>query len=275
MELQEDCLDRDSLSDYMKKISKFPLLSGKEEKILGFRIKEGDQEAREKLIDSNLRLVVYRAKKYQNRGLHLKDLINEGNFGLSKAVDYYDPNYKNKFSTYATWWIDQSIKKAIYQDSNLIRIPIWILNKKRRLESFVKIEPELLSKTPEEVSQKTGISLYHLNVLSKLPPNSVSLNSIVGHDTEMLDLLPDYETDLESQVSDVLLKDNLYSYISKLNEREQKILYYRFGLKNTVPHTLEETGKILGVTRERVRQIQKKAIEKLRSFFDNEDTNFS
>ena len=262
----------DAVQMYLKEISKTPLLSGLEEKELAKRIERGDKEARRKLIQANLRLVVSIAKRYINRSHHLNvlDLIQEGNIGLSRAVEKFDYRRGFKFSTYATWWIRQAITRALADQSRTIRIPVHMVEKiskytqvKRRLIQELGREP-----LAEETAAEMGVDVDEIRYIQKISQDVVSLESPVGEDDED-SVLSDFIQDEHSltpaqQVARSLLRDRVQEILIDLNEREQKILKMRFGLDDGIMHTLEEVGKVFGVTRERIRQIEAKALEKIK-----------
>ncbi len=263
----------DATQKYLKEISKYPLLTPEEERELAKRASKGDQEARERLIKSNLRLVVSLAKKYigRSKGLTFLDLIQEGNTGLIKAVDKFDWRRGLKFSTFATWWIRQAISRALSDQARTIRLPVHIietlykLNKARkRLISILDREP-----TAEELAGEVGLPTEKVQRLLKYVPNPVSLETPIGEGESLLkELIPD-----TSQVSPekigalVNLREQLKRAIQDLSPKERNIISLRYGLEDGIMHTLEEIGKIYGITRERVRQIEIKALEKLK---DNE-----
>jgi len=261
-----------SVQTYLREIGKYPLLTWEEEKELAKRIKKGDQEARQKLINSNLRLVVSIAKKYIGRSSHLTflDLIQEGNTGLFKAVEKFDWRKGYRFSTYATWWIRQAITRAIADQARTIRLPVHIIesltkyNKiKRRLTQELGREP-----TTEEIASEMKMDIKKVRSLEEVAMGTTSLEQPLGDDEDEMvleNILKDEK--LKTQVEDTslsILKDQLEDVLGQLAPREQKILKMRFGLEDGVTHTLEEVGKAFGVTRERIRQIQIRALEKLK-----------
>lgn len=259
----------DPVRQYLREIGKVPLLSAEEEVELAKRFEKGDKAAKDKLIQSNLRLVVSIAKKYIGRGLSLLDLIQEGNQGLIRAVEKYDWRKGFKFSTYATWWIRQAITRAIADQARTIRIPVHMvetINKlyriSRRLMQELGREP-----TPEEIAEEAELDPERVREIFKIAQEVTSLEAPVGEDQESLlgDFIPD-----ESQLSPVdaaskqLLKGHLDEVLSTLSERESMVLKLRFGLEGNRQMTLEEVGKVFGVTRERIRQIEAKALRKLK-----------
>lgn len=262
----------DSVQMYLKEIGRVPLLNQEEEVDLAKRIERGDLAARERLTSANLRLVVSIAKKYVGRSpnLTLLDLIQEGNLGLFKAVEKFDYKKGYKFSTYATWWIRQSITRALADQSRTIRIPVHMVETiskytqtKRRLLQDLGREP-----LPEEIASEMGIEVDKIRQIMKISQETVSLEAPIGEDEEdstLGEFIEDEKTILPSQVAArKLLQDQLRVILDELSPREQRILQMRFGLDDGVTHTLEEVGKEFGVTRERIRQIEAKALEKIR-----------
>ncbi|HXF43938.1 MAG TPA: sigma-70 family RNA polymerase sigma factor [Candidatus Paceibacterota bacterium] len=262
----------DAVQMYLKEIGRTALLTSKEEKELARRIEKGDEAARKKLIQANLRLVVSLAKRYVNRSPHLSilDLIQEGNIGLSRAVDKFDYRKGFKFSTYATWWIRQAITRALADYSRTIRIPVHMVETitkytqtKRRLMQELGREP-----LPEEIATEMNMDVEKIRYIQKISQEVISLESPVGDDDEdstLSDFIKD-ETSLspDQLASQALLKDQIREILDDLTERERKILAMRFGLDDNITHTLEEVGRVFGVTRERIRQIESKALEKIR-----------
>src|SRR3990167_1663681 len=259
----------DPVRQYLREIGKVPLLVAEEEIELAKRYEKADKRAKDKLIESNLRLVVSIAKKYIGRGLSLLDLIQEGNQGLIRAVEKYDWRRGFKFSTYATWWIRQAITRAIADQARTIRIPVHMvetINKlyrtSRRLMQELGREP-----TAEEIGEQVELSPDRVREIFKIAQEVTSLEAPVGEDQESFlgDFIPD-----ESQLSPVdaaskqLLKDHLDEVLSTLSDREARVLKLRFGLEGNKQMTLEEVGKVFGVTRERIRQIEAKALRKLK-----------
>ncbi|PJE58290.1 MAG: RNA polymerase sigma factor RpoD [Candidatus Portnoybacteria bacterium CG10_big_fil_rev_8_21_14_0_10_36_7] len=262
----------DSIQMYLREIGKVPLINGAEEVELAKRIEKGEVEARQKLTNANLRLVVSIAKKYANRSpnLTLLDLIQEGNIGLFKAVEKFDYHKGYKFSTYATWWIRQAITRALADQSRTIRIPVHMVETiskytqvKRRLVQDLGRDP-----LPEEIAAEMGVEVDKVHQIMKISQDTVSLEAPVGDDDEdstLAEFVEDDKTLLPtSAVAHSLLKDQLKFILDDMTPREQKIIRMRFGLEDGVTHTLEEVGKEFGVTRERIRQIEAKSLEKIR-----------
>lgn len=262
----------DAVQMYLKEIGRTPLLNSKEEKELAKRIEQQDETARKKLIQANLRLVVSIAKRYVNRSPHLSilDLIQEGNIGLSRAVDKFDYHKGFKFSTYATWWIRQAITRALADYSRTIRIPVHMVE---TITKYTQIKRHLMQELgrealPEEIATEMGMPVEKIHYIQKISQEVISLEAPVGDDDED-SMLSDFIKDEQSMSPDqlanhALLRDYIKEILVDLTEREQKILAMRFGLDDNISHTLEEVGKVFGVTRERIRQIEAKALEKIR-----------
>ncbi len=261
----------DTIQMYLREIGKTPLLNSKEEKELAKRIIRGEEEARQQLIKANLRLVVSVAKRYINRGpLSISDLIQEGNIGLFKAVEKFDYRKGFKFSTYATWWIRQAITRALADQSRTIRIPVHMVETiskftqtKRRLAQELGREP-----LTEEIAIEMGLGVDKVRYIEKISQTVVSLEAPIGDDDDKsirADFIPDERNPDPTQItSQELLRDEIKAILVDLTERERKILELRFGLADGVTHTLEEVGKVFTVTRERIRQIEAKALERIR-----------
>lgn len=266
----------DAVQMYLKEIGRTPLLNGKEEKELAKRIGEGDEIARKRLIQANLRLVVSIVKRYVNRSSHLSilDLIQEGNIGLSRAVDKFDYRRGFKFSTYATWWIRQAITRALADYSRTIRIPVHMVEKiaeysqvKRRLMQELNREP-----LPQEIATEMNVPVEKIHYIQKISQEVVSLESPIGDDDDdstLSDFIKDEQSLSPDQLaSQSFLKDQIREALTILTEREQKVIAMRFGLDDNITHTLEEVGKVFNVTRERIRQIEAKSLEKIRRYYD-------
>ena len=255
---------------YLKEIGQIPLLDPKEEPIIAKRIQEGDEEAKQILISSNLRLVVSIAKKYVGRGMLFLDLIQEGNCGLIKAVDKFDYKKGFKFSTYATWWIRQSITRAIADQARTIRIPVHMVE---TINKLTRIQRQLVQDLgrdplPEEIAEKMeNITADKVREIQKIALDPVSLETPIGEedDSHLGDFIEDKETlSPDDYTNNQLLKDEIDNILQGLTEREEKVLRLRFGLEDGRTRTLEEVGKEFNVTRERIRQIEAKAIRKLK-----------
>lgn len=265
-------LEEGYLSDpvrmYLREIGRVSLLTYDEEVALAKRVERSDRRARERLINANLRLVVSIAKKYVNRGLTLLDLIEEGNIGLMRAVEKYDWRRGYKFSTYATWWIRQAITRAIADQARTIRIPVHMVE---TINKFNRISRRLMQELgrepmPEEVALEMEIEPSKVREIIKVSQEPASLEAPVGEeeDSRLGDFIQDVGASPTDQATQALLKDHIREVLSSLSPREAKVLEYRFGLEDGKQRTLEEVGREFGVTRERIRQIEAKAIRKLR-----------
>ena len=259
----------DPVRMYLKEIGQIKLLSAEEEVELAKRVSEGDQEAKNKLTEANLRLVVSIAKKYSGRGLHILDLIQEGNTGLIRAVDKFDWTKGNKFSTYATWWIRQAITRAIADQARTIRVPVHmveVINKATRCNR--KLVQELgREPTVEEIAKELNLPVEKIIEANRTAADTLSLDTPVGdeEDTSIGSFVEDERTPGPADAtSNALLAEALKEILDTLTEREADVLRMRFGMYDGRTHTLEEVGQIFGVTRERIRQIENKAIRKLR-----------
>ena len=265
----------DSIQMYLREIGKVPLLKGEEEVELAKRITRGDVAARKKLTEANLRLVVSIAKKYMGRNLGLLDLIQEGNLGLFRAVEKFDWRKGYKFSTYATWWIRQAITRALADQSRTHRIPVHMVE---TLNKYAQAERSLVQDLgreplPEEIAAEMGIEVEKVYHLKKISQETVSIDSPVGEDdgedSSLGDFIVDEDTTKPNEVAGrQILKEYVGGILNDLDPREQKILKMRFGLEDGVTHTLEEVGEEFGVTRERIRQIESKALERIREHMD-------
>lgn len=259
----------DPVRMYLKGIGKVDLLTAEEEVELAKRIEEGDEAAKQHLVEANLRLVVSIAKKYIGRGMHYLDLIQEGNMGLMKAVEKFDYNKGYKFSTYATWWIRQAITRSIADQGRTIRVPVHMVEK---INKLVRVSRQLFQElgrepTSEEISVEMGISEEKVREIKKISKESISLETPIGEeeDSNLGDFIKDEEaTEPAASVNHILLREQLDDVLSTLTEREKRILELRFGIGDGRNRTLEEVGKEFGVTRERIRQIEAKALRKLR-----------
>ena len=246
-----------------------PLLSAEEEVELAIRMEEGDESARQRLSEANLRLVVSIAKRYVGRGMHFLDLIQEGNMGLIKAVEKFDYTKGFKFSTYATWWIRQAITRAIADQARTIRIPVHMVE---TINKVKKTSSQLLHKnghepTPEEIGAELDMPVDRVREIMRISQEPVSLETPIGEeeDSHLGDFIPDDDAPAPAEAaSQILLREELGDVLSTLTEREEKVLRLRFGLEDGRNRTLEEVGKEFNVTRERIRQIEAKALRKLR-----------
>ncbi len=262
-------ISADSIQMYLREIGKVSLLKTEEEVSLAKRIERGDLEARQLLIKANLRLVVSIAKKFTGKNLSLLDLIQEGNMGLFRGVDKFDYRKGYKFSTYATWWIRQAITRSLADQSRTIRIPVHMVE---NINKFQQVERRLVQDLgrepmPEEIAAEMGEELDKINHIIKISQETISLGTPVGDDSEdsiLEDFIEDQKTvSPDRQAALQILRDYVKEVISELTPREQKVLEMRFGLKDGVAHTLEEVGQEFDVTRERIRQIEAKALEKI------------
>lgn len=270
-----DDIADDSVRLYLREIGKIPLLSTEEELALAQQVVAGDKGAKDKMAEANMRLVVSIAKRYVGRGLDLLDLIQEGNTGLLRAVEKFDPDKGFKFSTYATWWIRQAITRAIADQARTIRIPVHmvetinkLLRTQRRLTQEMNREP-----THEEIAKEMEIDVDKVEHIMKIKQDISSLDASVRDDEEdsvLADFIEDEDTvSPEESATNQLLKEHVKDMLGSLTEREQKILKLRFGLEDGKSHTLEEVGQEFSVTRERIRQIEAKALAKLRKHKDS------
>lgn len=267
VELRE--IANDSIRLYLSEIGKINLLSAKEEVDLARRIKKGDQSAKSRLAESNLRLVVSIAKKYIGRGLSFLDLIQEGNIGLFRAVEKFDPDRGFKFSTYATWWIRQAITRAIADQARTIRIPVHMVETINKLTHAQRRLVQELGREPvvEELAAEMGMEVKKVKHILKISQDIVSLEAPVGteEDSKLGDFIEDDDAVLPQEATNrVLIKENIHEMLQYLSPRERKIIEMRFGLKDGVGHTLEEVGQEFDVTRERIRQIEAKVLQKLK-----------
>jgi len=259
----------DPVKMYLKDIGKVPLLSAAEEIDLAQRVEEGDPEARRILNEANLRLVVSIAKRYVGRGMLFLDLIQEGNLGLLKAVEKFDYRKGYKFSTYATWWIRQAITRAIADQARTIRIPVHMVE---TINKLIRVSRQLLQElgrepTPEQIAEEMGISVEKVREIMKISQEPVSLETPIGEeeDSHLGDFIPDDDAPAPSdRAASTLLREQLFEILQTLTSREQKVLKLRFGLDDGRTRTLEEVGREFNVTRERIRQIEAKALRKLR-----------
>ena len=259
----------DPVRMYLKEIGKIPLLTQEEEQSIAQRMAQGDQKAKQQMTEANLRLVVSIAKRYVGRGMQLLDLIQEGNLGLLKAVDKFDYTKGYKFSTYATWWIRQAITRAIADQARTIRIPVHMVE---TINKVIRVSRQLLQElghdpSPEEISAEMNMPVDKVREILKIAQEPVSLETPIGEeeDSHLGDFIPDEGASEPSEAASfTLLKEQLVEVLSTLTPREEKVLKLRFGIEDGRTRTLEEVGKEFNVTRERIRQIEAKALRKLR-----------
>ena len=259
----------DPVRMYLKEIGKVPLLTADEEIELAKRMEKGDEEAKKRLCEANLRLVVSIAKRYVGRGMLFLDLIQEGNLGLIKAVDKFDYTKGYKFSTYATWWIRQAITRSIADQARTIRIPVHMVE---TINKLIRVSRQLLQTygrepSPEEIAEEMGITVEKVREIQKIAQEPVSLETPIGEeeDSHLGDFIPDEDVPAPAEAAAFsMLKEQLVEVLDTLTEREQKVLKLRFGLEDGRARTLEEVGKEFDVTRERIRQIEAKSLRKLR-----------
>lgn len=266
----QDSVDMtEPLKIYLKEIGQIPLLTAAEEMELGRRIAEGDVEAQRKMEEANLRLVVAVAKHYVGKGMQFMDLIQEGNIGLMRAVEKFDYTKGSKFSTYAVWWIKEAILRALDSQSREIRVPVRVAQNMNKISKTERKMQQTLGRdvAPEEIAKELHMTTEEVERMQSYIKNPVSLETPVGdeEDSSLEDFIEDTkEPTPEEAVAALVKKEEVQELLSTLSEKEQKILRLRYGLEDGNVHTLEETGQLLGVTRERIRQLESRALEKLR-----------
>lgn len=265
----------DLLKYYLKDVKNYPLLTAQEEKELTMKMRDGDTNARTKLIESNLRLVIKIAKKYQGQGLDLIDLIEEGNLGLIKAVDKFEPNINCRFSTYATWWIKQAIERAIMNQTRIIRLPVHVSDDIKKLyrETLDFYQTYKREPSVDELSDRLEMSLEYVQRLLNYAKKIASMDSPLSEedDFSLNDTIEDERImPFDALLESIDIADKVKKMVSLLDEKERKIVTMRYGLDGGVPQTLEVIGKVFNVTRERIRQIEMKALSKLRKLIKEE-----
>lgn len=261
---------------YLKEIKNTPLLTAKEEIELAKKIKKGDRKAKQKMIRSNLRLVINIAKRYSYLGVPIMDLIEEGNLGLMKAVGKFNPRRGYRFSTYAAWWIKQYITRAIANQGKTVRVPIYMLELLMKFKKVTEAFVNKVNRKPKiaEIARRMRLPVKKAQELNQIVAKISSLNAPVGEEgsTEFLELIEDERVgDAWDELTDYLLQEKIKDLLGKMTPREKKILSLRFGLKDSIPHTLNETSKYFGITRERVRQIETAAMKKLRNIIVSQE----
>lgn len=261
----------DAIRLYLKDIKKLPLLTPEEEISLAEKIKKGDKAARHKMIQSNLRLVINIAKKYSHLGVSMLDLIEEGNMGLMKAVEKFNPNKGYRFSTYAAWWIRQYISRAIANQGKTVRMPVYVIELLMRFKKVTENLTNTLKRKPKlnEIARRMKLPMKRAKQLNRMVSGISSLNAPIGDEgsTEFMDLIEDENmVTAVDELSNFMTQERIKKLLEKMSKREQKILSLRFGLKDGIPHTLRDTAKHFGITRERVRQIESAAMRKMREY---------
>jgi len=259
----------DPIRLYLKDIKNLPLLTPEEEISLANRIKRGDKLARHKMIQSNLRLVINIAKRYSGLGVSMLDLIEEGNLGLMKAVEKFNPKKGYRFSTYAAWWIRQYISRSIANQGKTVRIPVYITEMLARFKKVTELLSNSLKRKPRlsEIAKRMRLPMKRIKLLNKMMTGISSLNAPIGEEgtTEFMNLIEDESIiSAVDGLSNFLMQERIKGLLDKMSKRERKILSLRFGLKDGIPHTLRDTAKHFGITRERVRQIEGAAMKKIR-----------
>lgn len=266
----------DAIRLYLKDIKKLALLTPEEEISLAVKIRKGDKKARHKMIQANLRLVISIAKKYSHLGVSMMDLIEEGNLGLMKAVEKFNPKKGYRFSTYGAWWIRQYVSRAIANQGKTVRMPVYVIELLMRYKKVTESLTTSLKRKPKlnEIAKRMKLPIKRVKQLSKMITGTTSLNTPVGEEgsTEFMDLIEDENMPSASDgLSAFFTQERIASLLAKMSKREQKILSLRFGLKGGVSHTLRDTAKHFGITRERVRQIEAAAMRKMREHMIEQD----
>lgn len=269
----------DTIRLYLKDIKKLPLLTPEEEIYFAERIKKGDKKARAKMIQSNLRLVINIAKKYSHLGVSMMDLIEEGNLGLMKAVEKFNPKKGYRFSTYAAWWIRQYISRAIANQGKTVRMPVYVIELLMRFKKVTDNLSNSFKRKPklEEIAKRMRLPIKRIKQLNRMVSGISSLNAPVGEEgsTEFMDLIEDENmTSAIDGLSNMLTQERIKGLLEKMSKREQKILSLRFGLKDGTPRTLRDTAKHFGITRERVRQIESATMKKMRELMLQQEREF-
>jgi len=266
----------DAIKLYLKDIRSLPLLTPEQECEIARRVKKGDKKARQEMIKSNLRLVINIAKKYSYLGVPMLDLIEEGNLGLMKAVNKYDPDKGYRFSTYAAWWIKQYITRAVANQGKTVRIPVYVMEMLMRFQKVKKHLSQMHKKTPQlsDIAKKMKLPLSRVKQLNRMASNIASLNAPIGESggSEFMDLIEDESiVNAVDELSKFLLQKRIEGLLENMTPREKKILTLRFGLEDGTPHTLRDTAKHFGITRERVRQIEAACMVKLRKMMEEQE----
>ncbi|MFH1190365.1 MAG: sigma-70 family RNA polymerase sigma factor [Candidatus Omnitrophota bacterium] len=266
----------DSIRLYLKDIKKLQLLTPEEEVALSVKIRKGDKKARHKMIQANLRLVISIAKKYSHLGVSMMDLIEEGNLGLMKAVEKFNPKKGYRFSTYGAWWIRQYVSRAIANQGKTVRMPVYVIELLMRYKKVTENLTSSLKRKPKlnEIAKRMKLPMKRVKQLSKMVTGTTSLNTPVGEEgsTEFMDLIEDENMPTAVDgLSNFFTKERISVLLARMSKREQKILSLRFGLKDGIGHTLRDTAKHFGITRERVRQIESAAMRKMREHMAEQD----
>jgi RNA polymerase primary sigma factor len=266
----------DAIKLYLKDIRTLPLLTPTQEKDIARKVVKGDKKARQKMIKSNLRLVINIAKKYSYLGVPMLDLIEEGNLGLMKAVNKFDPEKGYRFSTYAAWWIKQYITRAVANQGKTVRIPVYVMEMLMRFQKVKRHLAQMYKKNPQlsDIAKKMQLPMSRVKQLNRMVSNITSLNAPIGESggSEFMDLIEDESiVTAVDELSKFLLQERIEGLLEKMTPREKKILTLRFGLEDGVPHTLRDTAKHFGITRERVRQIEAACMLKLRKMMEDQE----